>query len=101
MNSKMGKNFSLNEAAGALGVSPHTLRAWKRQGRLGYLKMGRRILIPEAEVTRLLEKNYVPAWDDVRTGGHSRSVVVTTGVSPSSAGDRISSGGAVTRALLL
>jgi len=71
MSFKMGKNFSLGEAADALGVSPHTLRAWKRQGRLGYVKLGRRVFIPENEVTKLLDKNFFPARDS--TTGDDRS----------------------------
>jgi excisionase family DNA binding protein len=75
MTSNMRRNFSLQEAASALGISVHTLRAWKRQGRLGYLQMGRRILIPEAEVTKLLQNNYMPPRNDLVPHRRSHSKV--------------------------
>jgi excisionase family DNA binding protein len=43
-------NFSLAEAAQALGVSPSLLRLEAQRGKLKTVRIGRRVLIPRAEV---------------------------------------------------
>lgn len=49
------------EAARALGISVHTIRAWIAQRRIGYLKLGRAARIPQAEINRILRESAVPA----------------------------------------
>ena len=46
------------EAARLLNVSRHTLYAWLRQGRLGYVQLGRAIRIPSEEIARVLSVGY-------------------------------------------
>lgn len=56
--------LTIEQAASELGVSPHTIRAWIGQRRLGHLKLGRAVRVPRAEVQRLLEQSYTPAVPD-------------------------------------
>jgi excisionase family DNA binding protein len=44
-----------------LGVSAWTVRTWVRQGRLPYIKIGRRVLVRTEDAVRLLEASYRPA----------------------------------------
>ena len=49
-----GRNFSLGEAARALGVSEDTLRRWDRAGKLKTTRDGNnRRRVPKSEITRL------------------------------------------------
>ena len=54
------------ETAAALGVSIHTIRAWIAQHRLGYLKLGRAVRIPQSEIERVLRDAAVPAMPSVK-----------------------------------
>ncbi len=56
--------LDVNSAAKRLGVSPFTIRAWLRQRRLSYVKLGRRVLVPEDSISRFLAVNTVPARED-------------------------------------
>jgi excisionase family DNA binding protein len=56
-----GRRLSLLEAAPILGVSPHTVRAWTRQRRLPYHKLGRRLVFDRADLERFLAEHRVPA----------------------------------------
>jgi len=45
------RNLSLIDAAARIGVAPHTLRRWAvYQGRLPYLKLGRRLLFRPSDL---------------------------------------------------
>jgi excisionase family DNA binding protein len=48
--------YSLTEAAQALSLSVRSVRYLLRSGRLGFAKLGRRILIPHTELERLLRR---------------------------------------------
>ncbi len=61
------------EAARALGVSVHTIRAWIAQRRIGYLKLGRAVRIPQAEIDRILRDAAVPAAPRGAVGAVRRS----------------------------
>jgi len=58
--------LDVTEVAERLGVSPFTIRAWLRQRRLEYVKLGRRVLVPESVIRRFVEINTVPARDESR-----------------------------------
>lgn len=45
---------SVEEAAGLLGISPWTVRSYIREGKLGPVRLGRRVLVEEAELERLV-----------------------------------------------
>lgn len=49
--------FSMDEAARSLGLSVSTVKVLIGQGRLRATKIGRRVLIPAAELDRLLVAN--------------------------------------------
>ena len=53
--------LTISQAAVALNLSPHTIRAWITQRRLGHIRLGRVIRIPGSEVERLLRDGLVPA----------------------------------------
>ena len=52
---------TVREAAEELGLSPATIRAWIRQRRLGYLRLGRAVRIPASEIRRIVDRGMVPA----------------------------------------
>lgn len=58
---KIGTVLTLEEAARRLSLSPWTLRGWVNRKKIGYVRIGRRIALPEAEVERLLREGYHPA----------------------------------------
>ena len=47
--------LTLSEVAHLLRVSPHTVRAWTRSGRLSPVRICRRLLFTPASVQRLVE----------------------------------------------
>jgi excisionase family DNA binding protein len=51
---------SIDEAAGLLGISPWTVRAWIRDGRLRPVRLGRRVLLSESELERLVNESLEP-----------------------------------------
>jgi excisionase family DNA binding protein len=53
--------YSLAEAAQAMSLSVRSLRYLIRSGRLGYCRVGRRIVIPAAELERLVRRATVRA----------------------------------------
>jgi len=48
---------SVEEAAGLLGISVWTVRAYVRDGRLRPVRIGRRVLLAEDELERFVELN--------------------------------------------
>ena len=44
------------EAARLLGISPHTIRAYIREGKIRHVRFGRRVLVPMSEVVRLSQE---------------------------------------------
>jgi excisionase family DNA binding protein len=51
----------MEEAARRLGRRPVTVRIWAAARRIAKVKLGRRVLIPVAEVERLINENLTPA----------------------------------------
>lgn len=52
---------TIRETAEELGLSPATLRAWIRQRRISYVRLGRAVRVPASEIRRLIERGTVPA----------------------------------------
>lgn len=48
------------QSAEALNVSVHTIRAWIARRRIGHVKLGRAVRVPQAEIDRLLSHGEVP-----------------------------------------
>lgn len=65
-----GAKFSglrtVEQAAVDLCVSVHTIRAWIARRKIGCVRLGRAVRIPESEITRLIEQGTVPALDERR-----------------------------------
>ena len=51
---------SVEQAAGLLGISRWTVRAYIRDGRLKPVRLGRRVLLAEDELERLIEQGKEP-----------------------------------------
>ena len=52
---------TVRQVAKELGLSEATIRAWSRQRRIGYVRLGRAVRIPALEVDRLVERGTVQA----------------------------------------
>ena len=52
---------SLEKTAEKLGVSVHTLRAWIRERRIPFHRLGRRIFVSERDIEEILAKSRVEA----------------------------------------
>jgi excisionase family DNA binding protein len=52
---------TIAQTAEELGLSPATIRAWIRQRRIGYVRLGRAIRIPASEIQRIVERGTVHA----------------------------------------
>lgn len=62
-------NLTLKHAARWLGVSPHTLRSWAvYQHRLGFFRVGRRLLFAPADLEAFLALHRVAARDELHNG---------------------------------
>jgi excisionase family DNA binding protein len=52
--------LSVEEAAHALSISIHTLRAWVSQKRIPYVKLGRRVLFQSEHLQAYIDSHSVP-----------------------------------------
>jgi len=50
--------YPLSEAAQLIGVSVRSLRYLLQQGRIGYVRLGRRVLVKHEDLQRLLKQHY-------------------------------------------
>jgi excisionase family DNA binding protein len=58
---------SVDEAAGLLGISKWTVRAYIRAGKLQAVRLGRRVLLREEELERLVVESQQPQNGEART----------------------------------
>jgi len=56
-----GKLLTVKQAAEALNVCPHTIRAWLLRRRIGCTRLGRSVRGAEREVERLVTEGTIPA----------------------------------------
>jgi len=56
---------NIESAAKTLSLSPWTVRAYIRQGKIRPVRIGRRVLIEPAEIRRIIDlgRDYQPEWD--------------------------------------
>jgi len=47
--------IGVKEAALAVGLSPWMIRSWIRQGKVGAIRLGRRVMVEPAELQRLVQ----------------------------------------------
>jgi len=69
----MSKLLSINDAADTLGISTFTLRRFLKRGVLRSVRVGRRVLLPESEVLRIVDEGCgyaapVPGNGEARRG---------------------------------
>jgi excisionase family DNA binding protein len=60
-NKRAAQLHGFEEASRRLDIRVPTLRKWVAVGKIAHVRLGRRVLIPEAELVRLIEENLVPA----------------------------------------
>jgi excisionase family DNA binding protein len=62
---------SIEQAAGLLGISPWTVRSFVRSGKLKPVRLGRRVLLAEDELERLIAQGQKPeqAQMEIRKNG--------------------------------
>lgn len=53
--------LTVREAAEQLGLSPKTVWAWIYSRRLGFVRLGRSIRIPQSAIEQLIEVGSIPA----------------------------------------
>ena len=53
--------LSPRDAGNRYGLSSWTIRRWAYSGRIGSVKLGKRLLIPVVELERLVRENMRPA----------------------------------------
>ena len=55
----------IESAAKALSLSPWTVRSYIRKGKIRAVRIGRRVLLEERELQRLIDegRDYAPDWD--------------------------------------
>ena len=61
MSNHVNRPLNVTEAANALGLSVHTVRAWISQRRLSHIRLGRAVRVLPEEIERLLRSAAVPA----------------------------------------
>lgn len=63
----MREQLTAQEAANALGLSIHTIRAWMAARKVGYVRLGRAVRIRQTEINRLIARGSVPALEHEKT----------------------------------
>jgi excisionase family DNA binding protein len=53
--------YSIPQTASKLNLSPWTIRAWIRSGKIAAVKLGRRVMIEPSEIDRLISSGRQPA----------------------------------------
>ena len=53
--------LTVGEAAEQLGLSPKTVWAWVYSRRLGFVRLGRSVRIPQATIEEFIEAGSIPA----------------------------------------
>ena len=59
MKNPINRPLTINEAANALGLSVHTIRAWIRQRRLAHVRLGRAVRVLPSTVEAMLRNGTV------------------------------------------
>jgi excisionase family DNA binding protein len=58
--------LSVEQAASKLGISPLTMRAWLRQRRVSFVRLGRRVLVDTQDINKFIRDHRIEAvsFDD-------------------------------------
>jgi excisionase family DNA binding protein len=54
---------TVRQTAEELGLAMVTIRTWMAQRKLQYIRLGRSVRIPDAEIRRLIERGTVPSLE--------------------------------------
>jgi excisionase family DNA binding protein len=54
----IGRLYTYDEVAAILGAKPHTIRTWIAQGKIGVIRLGRSVRIPESELYRITSQGW-------------------------------------------
>jgi excisionase family DNA binding protein len=60
------KVLSVRQASEALCLRESTVRAWIARRKLGFVRLGRSIRVPESEIARLLSEGRVPPAQEAK-----------------------------------
>jgi excisionase family DNA binding protein len=52
---------TVQKAADQLAMAPVTIRTWMASRRIGYVKLGRSVRIPQSEIIRIIKQGMTPA----------------------------------------
>jgi excisionase family DNA binding protein len=61
MRRKSAQLRTVRQTAERLTVAPQTIRLWMSTGRLGFVRLGRAVRIPDSEIERLLDQGWISA----------------------------------------
>jgi excisionase family DNA binding protein len=61
--------MTIPQVAHELGLSPHTVRSWMAQRRIGYFRLGRSVRIDRSEIQRILNEGHCSPVCRSRTDG--------------------------------
>ena len=64
---EFGRLLTVGQAAERAAVSVHTIRAWVAQRKLGSVRLGRAVRVPQREVDAMVEDGFIPAGRTDRT----------------------------------
>lgn len=70
----MTKLLNVNDAADLLSISPWTVRAYIREGKLRSVRLGRRVLLSETELERLINESQSPSGNGTPAGNPTEEV---------------------------
>jgi excisionase family DNA binding protein len=61
VQNKNERPLTVREAANSLNLSEECIRVWIARRRIGFMRLGRAIRIPQSEIDRLLTQGMQPA----------------------------------------
>jgi excisionase family DNA binding protein len=64
-----GKLLNIDAAAEALSIKRSTLRAWVSRSKIGSIRVGRAVRVPESEIQRVLREGTRPAREPLEKKG--------------------------------
>jgi excisionase family DNA binding protein len=64
MDMEANKMLTVAKCAEQTGLKEPTIRLWMAQRKIAYVKLGRSVRIPQAEIDRLIQQNTVPVLEE-------------------------------------
>jgi excisionase family DNA binding protein len=63
------KFLTINETADRFRRSPHTIRYWIARRQIGFVRIGRSILVPEQAIAELIARSFIPPTETAPVNG--------------------------------